>query len=77
MSLSQPMLEKLFAPVLNFLFNQTNQFPTNRERCPLSNEYLKKQFVGNLPTNCLSVFDHFVKLVLKELSNSRSHGLIN
>ena len=22
-----------------------------------------KQFVGNLPTICLSVFDHFVKLV--------------
>ena len=21
-----------------------------------------KQFVGSLPTNCLSVFDHFVKL---------------
>ena len=26
-----------------------------------------KQFVGNLPTNCLSVFDHFMKLVLKGL----------
>ena len=26
-----------------------------------------KQFVGNLPTNCLSVFDHFVKLALKGL----------
>ena len=24
-----------------------------------------KQFVGNLPTTCLSVFDHFVKLALK------------
>ena len=24
-----------------------------------------KQFVGNLPTNCLSVFDHFVSLALK------------
>ena len=23
-----------------------------------------KQFVGNLPTNCLSVFDHFVELAL-------------
>ena len=29
-----------------------------------------KQFVGNLLTNCLSVFDHFVKLVLKRLSES-------
>ena len=27
-----------------------------------------KQFVGNLPTNCLSVFDHFVGLALKDLS---------
>ena len=27
-----------------------------------------KQFVGNLPTNCLSVFDRFVKLALKGLS---------
>ena len=26
-----------------------------------------KQFVGNLPTNCLSVFDHFVKLAHKGL----------
>ena len=26
-----------------------------------------KQFVGNLPTNCLSKFDHFVKLALKGL----------
>ena len=24
-----------------------------------------KQFVGNLPTNCLNVFDHFVGLALK------------
>ena len=27
-----------------------------------------KQFVGNLPTNCLSVFDHFVILAVKGLS---------
>ena len=26
-----------------------------------------KQFVGNLPTNCLSVFDRFVGLALKGL----------
>ena len=26
-----------------------------------------KLFVGKLPTNCLSVFDHFVNLALKEL----------
>ena len=27
-----------------------------------------KNFVGNLPTNCLSVFGHFVRLALKGLS---------
>ena len=27
-----------------------------------------KQFVDNFPTNCLSVFDHFVGLALKGLS---------
>ena len=26
-----------------------------------------KQFVGNLPTNCLSVFDHFVRLAIKRI----------
>ena len=26
------------------------------------------QFISKLPTNCLSVFDHFVKLTLKGLS---------
>ena len=31
-----------------------------------------KQFVGNLPTNCLSLFDHFVKLALKGLSNTEA-----
>ena len=28
-----------------------------------------KQFVGTLPTNCLSVFVHFLRLVLKELES--------
>ena len=27
-----------------------------------------KQFVGNLPTNCFSVFDYFMKLALKGLT---------
>ena len=49
----------------------------NLERCgnvnPLSANFIKwsntlKQFVGKSPTNCLSVFDHFVKLTLKELT---------
>ena len=28
-----------------------------------------KQFAGNLPTNCSSVFDHFVILALKRLKD--------
>ena len=28
-----------------------------------------KQIVGNLPTICLSVFDHFMNLALKGLNN--------
>ena len=28
-----------------------------------------KQFVGKLPTNCLSVLDHFVGLALKRLTS--------
>ena len=40
---------------------------------PLSTNFTKwsnklKQFVAKLPTNCLSVFDHFVKLALKGLT---------
>ena len=39
---------------------------------PLSANFTKwsntlKQFVGKLPTNCLSMFDHFVGLALKGL----------
>ena len=40
---------------------------------PLSANFTKwsntlKQFVGKFPTNCLSVFDHFVGLALKRLT---------
>ena len=43
---------------------------TLRKLIPLSANFTKrsntlKQFIGKLPTNCLSVFDHFVKLALK------------
>ena len=39
---------------------------------PLNAKFTKwsnilKQFVGKLPTNCLSVFDHFVGLAFKGL----------
>ena len=43
---------------------------------PLSAKFIKwsntlKQFVGNLPTNCLSVFDYFSGLALKGLRISQ------
>ena len=53
---------------MSLLFNPLSANPTK-----WSNTL--KQFVGNLPTNCLSVFDHFVKLVLKvlKITHCRSH----
>ena len=39
--------------------------PLSANRTKWSNTL--KQFVGKLPTNCLSVFDHFVRLALKRL----------
>ena len=46
---------------------------------PLSANFTKwsdtfKQFVSNLPTNCLSVFDHFVGLALKGLRINMPNG---
>ena len=43
---------------------------------PLSAKFIKwsntlKQFVGKFPTNCLSVFDHFVALSLKGLKGQK------
>ena len=40
---------------------------------PISQNDTLKQFVGKLPTHCLSVFDHFVGLALKGLIKSWSH----
>ena len=34
-----------------------------------------KQFVSNLATNCLSVFDHFVKLTLKGLKTMLNQNI--
>ena len=36
-----------------------------------------KQFVGKLPTNCLSAFDHFVGLALKGLTTESSRYLFD
>ena len=49
---------------LCFFFNTLSTNPTK-----WSNTL--KQFVGNLPTNCLSVFEHFVGLALKWLMCAR------
>ena len=51
-----------------------NLLPSNLMLNPLSANLTKlsntlKQFVGNLPTNCLGVFEHFVKLALKGLTS--------
>ena len=35
-----------------------------------------KKFVGNLPTNCLSVFDHFMGLAVKGLINLEKQELL-
>ena len=45
---------------------------------PLSASFSKwsntlKQFIGKLLTNCLSVFDHFVGLVLKGLKHKHEY----
>ena len=59
-------------------FNNFTRMPENvsfdncSKNSPLSVNFTKwsntlKQFVGNLPTNCLSVFGHFVGLALKEI----------
>ena len=46
---------------------------------PLSASLIKwsntlKQFVGKLPTKCLSVFDHFMELALKEFRRLEREG---
>ena len=43
--------------------NSLNPLSTN----PIKWLNTRKQFVGNLPTNCLSVFGYFVNLALKGL----------
>ena len=52
----------------NGLCHQVNPLSTNSTKW--SNTL--KQFVGNLLTNCLSVFDHFVGLALKGLMKTQT-----
>ena len=55
-----------------FYPNKTPSFLKDVDTNPLRANFTKwsntlKQFIVKLPTNCLSVFDHFVKLALKGL----------
>ena len=56
---------------LFFYFVQRNEFNPLRAN-PTKSSNTLKQFVCNLPTNCLSVFDHFVILALKGLITFRT-----
>ena len=52
------------APTLSYVQSKIpNPLSANPTKCLNT----LKQLVGNLPTNCLSVFDHFVRLTLKGL----------
>ena len=53
------------ASVINYFHLKFNHLSVNFTKW--SNTL--KQFVGKLPKNCLSVFDHFVGLALKGLSH--------
>ena len=53
---------EVFVTALNFA-----NFSTLLSANPIKWSNTLKQLVGNLPTNCLSVFDHFVGLALKGL----------
>ena len=61
-----PCREFLF---LNYIYNIFNPLSAN----PTKWLNIFYQFVGNLPRNCLSVFDHFVGLELKGLKIAEKH----
>ena len=61
---------------MNLKIDSNHKESTPREIKPLSTNFTKlsntlKQFVGNLLTNCLSAFDHFVGFALKGLKTQR------
>ena len=67
-----------WSEIYTILHYELRSLKVNKTRChsevnPLSANLTKwsntlKHFVGILPTNCLSVFDHFVALALKGLN---------
>ena len=77
-NLERPFFEQILTPTELFGFAKseitgvTTFFVNSQSINPLNANFTKwsntlKQFVGNLPTNCLSKFDQFVGLVLKVL----------
>ena len=62
-------------PFINKEFSKAIMLPRNCSKLTLQAQTAQKlsntlkQFVANLPMNCLSVFDHFVRLALKGLRN--------
>ena len=63
-----------FSSALSFKNNRTYFNPLSDNRTKWSNTL--KQFAGNLPTNCLSVFDHFMRLAFKGLNNNLKNGCL-
>ena len=47
--------------------NHSQIFPNPLSANPTKWSNTLKQLIGKLPTNCLSVFDHFARLALKGL----------
>ena len=58
-------IDALTLEYITFQNGQTHFNPLSANPTKQSNTF--KQFVGKLPTNCLSVFHHFVRLALKGL----------
>ena len=59
---------------VTYLLNGSVVNPLNVNFTKWSNTL--KQFIGNLATNCLGVFDHFAGLALKGLMLFYSHIII-
>ena len=70
-------------PFVNLLINRYFLRISSRNTVnPISANLTKwsntlKQFVGKLLANCLSMFDHFMKLVLKGLRNTGKFHVLN
>ena len=60
-----PWIREWFHDIFYFASHAKSLNPLSANLTKWSNTL--KQFVGNLPTNCLSMFDHFVGLALKWL----------